>query len=66
MRRVQPNLAFSGWLLCVLLLASFIEDKDLVWLQTQLMVDLQVSPCTVCSPDGNLALDVCMYACVSV
>lgn len=40
MSRAQSNLAVSGWLLCVQLLASFVEDEDLVWLQAKLMVDL--------------------------
>lgn len=52
------NLAITDRLLCVLLLASLVKDEDLVWLQTKLMVDLQISPCTICSTNGDFALDV--------
>lgn len=52
------NLAISGWFLCVLLLASLVEDKDLVWLQTKLVIDLQITPCTICGTNGDFALDV--------
>ena len=58
---VRPaDLAISGQLLGVLLLASFVEDKDLVWLQAKLIIDLQIAPCTICSANCDFALLVCM------